>query len=263
MEYSAYQTLEVSLNNGVAVVTLNQPKIMNALVQEMIDELAELTKRLEKDDDVKVVVLTGNGRAFCAGGDLNRFQQGFTLLEAVQYVKDIHPWVLDWIHMSKPTIAAVNGYAAGAGLCVALMCDVILASDQAKFSSDFINVGIVPDLAGMYYLPRILGPHRAKELVFTGRRVDAEEALRLGLANRVVPNEELLNQALELAVQLANGPLFAIKTAKKMLNMSLDLSLDQLVSMEAYAQGICFQTKDASEAINAFLEKRKPQFIGE
>jgi len=256
-----YETIIFEKQDGVAKITLNRPKTLNALEDKMIAELAQVTKELAQDD-VKVVVLTGSGKAFCAGGDLNRFLKGFTLISGVDYVKEIHPWVQDWINLNKPTIAAVNGYAAGAGLSVMLMCDIAIATENAKFSSAFVNMGLIPDLAATYYLPRVVGVQRAKELLYTGRQIESEEAYAMGMVSRVVPADSLDETVMEMAKKLAKGASFAIRGTKKMVNMGLDMDLNALLELEAYMQGMCFATEDSKEAVNAFLAKRKPIFQG-
>jgi len=258
----AYETIVYEKREGVAKITLNRPKTMNALERKLLDELSQATKAVAQDDEVKAVIITGSGKAFCAGGDLNRFIEGFNLISGVDYVKAIHPWVLEWINLNKPTIAAVNGYATGAGLSLMLLCDISLASENAKFSSAFVNMGLIPDLAATYYLPRVVGVQRAKELFFTGRQVDSAEAYTIGLVNRVVPNEKLDEEAMALAARMSKGASFAIRSTKKMVNLGLDLDLNSLLEAEANIQGLCFGTEDCTEAVNAFLAKRNPIFKG-
>lgn len=259
MEYSA---ILYEKCNGVATVTINQPKSLNCLAQVVTDELAQVTGEIAADNEVKAVILTGAEKAFCAGGDLNRFLEGFDQISAVDYVDALHPWCTDWIRLKKPTIAAVNGPAMGAGLSAALMCDIILASDRAKLGSSFINMALIPDLASAYFLPRAVGPHKAKELMMTGRTFDSAEALSIGLVNRVVPHEQLMVEVGKLAAQLAAGPSFSIWNTKRMVNMSLDMDLSNLLELESLLQSICFLTHDSGEAVDAFLNKRKAVFTG-
>lgn len=259
MEYSA---VIYEKKNGYAVITLNQPKSLNALVKQLTDDLLNVTREIEADDEVKAVILTGAGKAFCAGGDLNRFVEGFDPVSAVEYVDALHPLTMEWIRLKKPTIAAVNGPAVGAGLSIALACDIIYASDQAKLGSAFINMGLIPDLACAYFLPRVIGPNKAKELLFTGRNVDAAEALSIGLVNCVLPHDELMSEAEKLAAQLAGGPTFAIWNTKRIVGMGLDMDLSNLLELESLIQGMCLTSKDSGEAVDAFLNKRKANFIG-
>ena len=165
--------------------------------------------------------------------------------------------------MEKPVIAAVNGYAVGAGCSLALACDIIVAAENAKFGQAFVRIGAVPDLGGAYFLPRAVGLHRAKELIFSGRNIDAKEAERIGLVSRVVPPDELMLAAVELAAGLAKAPTKAIALAKQLLNRSVETDLGTFLLLESFAQSIAFQTKDFEEGVAAFLEKREPKFSGQ
>jgi 2-(1,2-epoxy-1,2-dihydrophenyl)acetyl-CoA isomerase len=181
---------------------------------------------------------------------------------AVELVKATPPWALKWISRDKPTIAAVHGHAAGAGLSRSLMCDMSIASDRAVFTSAFIKMGLVPDLAATYFLPRAVGIQRAREIFLTGRQVKGDEAAAIGLVNRAVPHDSLMDEALGLAAGLTELPAYALTSTKRMTNSALDMDLGSLLEMEAQLQGICFMTGDSSEAVKAFLEKRKPRFSG-
>lgn len=262
MEYTTYSAIKVNVENGVAVVALNQPKSMNSLVGQMVDDLIDVTPKLAEDDSVKVVVLTGEGKAFCAGGDLNRFTQGFTQTSAVDYVDNVHRFIKAWSNLKKPTIAAVNGAAVGAGLSLMLMCDMSFVSEAAKIQCAFINMGLVPDCGLAYYLPRIVGEQKAKELILTGQMLSAAEAKEIGLVNRVIPAEELMNEVMKVAGKLVNGPTYALRMSKRMVNMGMDMDLNNFLSLEAMMQADCFLTADSAEAVSAFLEKRKPVFQG-
>ena len=199
---------------------------------------------------------------FSAGGDLGRLLQGFELLEGRRYLKEGYAHLLELARVPKPVIAAVNGYAVGAGFSLAMLCDIILAAETAKFGQAFIKVGAVPDCGALYFLPRLVGLARAKELVFTGDNIDAAEAQRIGIANRVFLVDELLDEALKMGQQLAEGPAVALAQAKEILNKSFDLNLEEVMELEIYAQSLCFQTEDHKEGVLAFLEKRKPVFKG-
>lgn len=258
----SYEALTFEKKNGYAIITLNCPQSMNALEAKLLAELTDATNRVANDNDISAAVLTGSGKAFCAGGDLRRLMEGFSPLGGQQYVKDIHSWLLDFVNLDKPVIAAVNGFAVGAGFCIALLCDIVLAAEDAKFGQAFVNVGLVPDLAGMYFLPRIVGLQKAKELIFTGEQIHADKACQLGIVNEVLPADQLLPEAERLAGQLAAGPKVALSLAKRILNMSTNLSLESLLELESLAQGLCFQTEDHKEAVKAFLEKRRPAFKG-
>lgn len=257
-----YEAIVVTKSEGVGTIRLNRPKSMNALEDQLALELAEATYEMEADSDVGAVILTGTEKAFCAGGDLKRISEGFTPLGGYEYIKGFHRWVKSFMNLPKPTIAAVNGFAVGAGFCIAMLCDMIIASENAKFGQAFVNVGLVPDLAGLYTLPRLIGLQRAKELVFTGRMISAKEAYDFGIANRVVTPEELDTEAFKLAKQLADGPRVALRFAKNAMNQSVNLTLDQLLEIEAQAQGQCLQTEDHKIAVNAFFKKEKPIYKG-
>ena len=166
------------------------------------------------------------------------------------------------MNMPKPTIAAVNGFAVGAGFCIAMQADLVLASDKAKFGMAFANVGLIPDLAGLYTLPRLVGLQRAKELVFTGRNVGADEAKEMGIVNQVVPHDELMAEAKKLAKRLADGPRVALRMAKNVMNDSINMTLEQLLDLEPHAQAICFQSEDHKIGVQAFFDKKKPAFVG-
>lgn len=257
-----FKSITFVKTNGVGIIRMNNPKSMNALEDQLARELKQVTEKCNNDDEIGAVVLTGADKAFCAGGDLKRLSEGFTTIEGYQYMKDFHDWVRAFMNLEKPTIASVNGYAVGAGFCIAMLCDVIIASEKAKFGQAFVNVGLIPDLAGLYTLPRLVGLQKAKELVFTGDVIGAEEAEKLGIVNKVVKADELDDEAYLLAKKFADGPRVAMKLAKKVMNESINLSLDQLLELESQAQAQCFQTIDHAEAVDAFFKKRKPIFQG-
>ena len=226
---------------------MNNPKAMNALEDELSAELLSAYQDVAADPDIGAVILTGAERAFCAGGDLKKLSKGFPTAEAgYDYMKSFRAMVTTFMNMPKPTIAAVNGFAVGAGFCIAMQADLILASDKAKFGMAFANVGLIPDLAGMYTLPRLVGLQRAKELIFTGRTIGAEEA----------------SEAKKLAKQLADGPRVALRMAKNVINDSINMTLEQLLDLEPHAQAICFQSEDHKIGVDAFFKKEKPIFKG-
>lgn len=258
----SYTSIIYEKKDGIAKVTLNEPEQMNSLVQTMFDDLAAVTREIAADNEVKVAVLTGAGRAFCAGGDIKRFKEGFDNVSGIEYVDSIHPGMLDWVNMKKPTIAMINGAAVGAGMSLSLLCDISIASDKAKLGSAFINMGLIPDVAAAYYLPRAVGVQKAKELLFTGRIVDAQEALSIGLVCQVVPHEQLEEEVMKLAKKLAASATFAIGNTKRIVNMGLDIDLSALLKLEAYMQSACLNTDDAKEAVDAFFNKRPAEFKG-
>ena len=259
---TTFNTIEYKQEDGVAIATLNAPDKLNALTDEMKEELLQIICKVRDDEQIKVLVLTGNGRAFCAGGDINSQAKVKNIVGARNRIKQLHRWVLELVNIEKPVIAAVNGLAVGAGCNLALACDLIYASEEARFSEIFSKMGLIPDAGGLYFLPWAVGPARAKEIVFTGRMVDAAEACQIGLINKVLPKEKLMEEVLVMAHQLAKGPSVAYGLAKTLINKSYSWDLATLLEAEADAQSICTQTEDCSEGRKAFFEKRKPVFKG-
>ncbi|WP_165613245.1 enoyl-CoA hydratase/isomerase family protein [Desulfofundulus thermosubterraneus] len=245
---------------SVCRVFLNKPESLNALDLEMRAELSDIIEAVRSDPKIKAMIISGKGRAFCAGGDIKSMQQPFKPLDGRKRLKELHRWLTNLIHLPIPVIAAVNGIAAGAGCNLALASDIIIASVDAKFAQSFVKVGLIPDTGGLYFLPRLIGLNRAKELMFTGRMIDAQEAKEIGLVNKVVEADKLLPMASQLAFELANGATNAIALTKRILNLSLNSDLESVLEFEALAQDICFGTEHFIEGRNAFLEKRKPVF---
>jgi 2-(1,2-epoxy-1,2-dihydrophenyl)acetyl-CoA isomerase len=254
------------VDGNVAIITLNRPDKLNAFTTPMLKELGQVLKQAERDEAVRAIVITGTGRGFCAGQDVRELQERqkatgqADLMEHLQGL--YHPIIQRMRRMEKPIIAAINGVAAGAGASLALACDLRVASENALFIQAFVNVGLIPDSGSTFFLPRLVGLGRALELVFTGRPVNAEEAERLGIFNRVVPHEELMDAAVELARQLAQGPTKVIGLAKRALNRSWLLELEEALDYEAQLQAIAGSTEDHREGVAAFLEKRAPKFTG-
>lgn len=257
------KSIEWKIEENVLLIIMNKPKSLNALDDDIKSDLNELFNEAHENEEVKVVVITGSGRAFSAGGDLNSLEKIGQAIEGRDRIKKLHLLVKKMVDLEKPIIAAVNGFAVGAGFNLALASDIIIASEDAKFSQIFSKVGLIPDAGGLYFLPRLVGPHRAKELVFTGKMIDANEALRIGIVNKVVKNEDLLTESQILAKQLARGPSKAIAFSKKIINKSLEWDLETLLETEAFAQGVCMNSHDFKEGVKAFKEKREPNFRGE
>ena len=258
-----YESIKVAKqSDGVAVVTLNQPKTLNSLSKQIIDDLSSAVSDLSGDDCVKAIVLTGEGKAFCAGGDLTRFKEGFTTVSGLDYIEGIHLLIKSWTKLKKPTIAAVNGAAAGAGMSLMLMCDIAYAAETAKMGCAFINMALIPDCGLAYYLPRAIGIQKAKELIFTGRMLGAKEAMETGLINQVFTDDSLMKEVLKIASEIAAKPAFALRYSKRITDMSLDVDFDSLLNIESLMQSQLFNTEDSKEAVSAFLAKRKPVFKG-
>jgi len=257
-----YETIIYEVDKRVALIRLNRPEMMNALEAALAKDLVDAVRHAGADPDIGAIVLTGTGKVFSSGGDLSRLMQGFELVEGRQWLKDGYGQILELTRVGKPVLAAVNGYAVGAGFSLALMCDLIYAAESAKFGMAFVKVGAIPDCGALYFLPRLVGLQKAKELVFSGNNISASEAKRVGIVNDLFADEDLLDKTIALAAQLAEGPAVALAQAKEILNASSSLSLDQVMELEIYAQSVCFQTEDHREGVIAFLEKRKPVFKG-
>jgi 2-(1,2-epoxy-1,2-dihydrophenyl)acetyl-CoA isomerase len=256
-----------SIVDGVAVLTLNRPERLNAMSGPMLDRLLEALPRLAGDAAAAVVVLTGAGRAFCAGGDVKAMAEGtemggVTLEERAQGLR-ARMEVSRWLHeMPKPTIAMVRGAAAGAGLSLALACDLRIAGDSARFGTAFARVGYSGDFGGSFFLTRLVGTAKARELYFTADLLDATQALALGLVNRVIPDARLEEETLALARRLASGPRVAYRYMKRNLNAAETGTLHDLLDLEAWHHSRCGMTDDHREAAKAFVEKRPPVFTG-
>ncbi|WP_209122691.1 enoyl-CoA hydratase/isomerase family protein [Alkalihalobacillus sp. BA299] len=251
------------VENGVATITLNEPKHMNALSSSIIEGLQNSIARINEDSEIRAVVLTGSGKAFCAGGDIKTFPDSRSNAAVSRnYMKFGLPFLVELAQLEKPIVAAVNGYAVGAGFSIAIACDFILASNDSTFAMSFNKVGLVPDLGALYHLPRIVGMARAKELALTGRSITPHEAKEYGIVLEVLPQEELLERAKELASTLADSATQALGLTKHILNRSYELSLEQVLREEAMAQAIAFSTDDHKEGVTSFFEKRKPVFTG-
>jgi len=258
--------LEV-VKDGVAVLTLNRPEKLNAMSRSMLDLLREALPRLADEANVGVVVLTGAGRGFCAGGDVKamadgREFDGDTLEEKASALR-AQMEVSRWLHeMPKPTIAMVRGAAAGAGLSLAMACDLRIAGESARFATAFARVGYSGDFGGSYFLTRLVGTARARELYYTADILSAEQALGLGLANRVVPDAQLEGETLALARRLAAGPRVALRYMKRNMNAAECGSLHEVLDLEAWHHTRCGMTEDHREAARAFVDKREPVFRG-
>ncbi|SDL95922.1 enoyl-CoA hydratase/isomerase family protein [Bacillus sp. OK048] len=254
-----FQHIKASVENQVCLVKLNRPEIRNAIVVEMREELIELFKSIDRDDEIRVVVLTGEGKAFSAGGDLSTLR-GIDAVSGRKRLRLGHDMIKAVLNLEKPVIAAVNGAAAGAGISLALACDMVFASRSSFFVQSFSKVGLVPDLGITHLLPKLIGRQRALELMFTGEQITAEQAYQLGIINRITENDSLLDEVYSVAQKLVDGPGMSMGFAKKLVNRSIHADLDETFELESFAQGLCFESKDLEEGVNAFYEKRNPIF---
>jgi 2-(1,2-epoxy-1,2-dihydrophenyl)acetyl-CoA isomerase len=261
-----YDTIQVEIRDDVGILTLNQPESLNALTVKMGQEFhAAVTELTEKG--VRAIVLTATGRAFCAGGNLREMQEfahadGRPEAFFDKPLRLINLCILAIRQAPFPFIAAVNGIASGGGCNLALACDFVIAGESAKFNQAFVRVGLTPDCGGTFVLPRLVGWRRATELMMTGDVVDAGRAVEMGMINAVVPDAELMDHALKLATRLAAGPTGALGRIKELLEASATGGFAEQLELEREAQIKSGQSKDATEGIAAFVEKRPPKFVG-
>lgn len=249
------------LREGVAIITLDRPEKMNALTVEMREALGTHFETAARDSAVRAVLLQGAGKAFCASGDVSKMGE-FTAESGRKLLKLAQRMVRNLANIEKPVVAGVRGAVAGIGWSMALACDAVIASETARFTQVFRHVGLAPDGGAVYFLTQHLGVQRAKELVYSGRRIDANEAHALGLVNRVVADEQLDQAAFDYARELAAGPTFAFGVAKKMFKLMYQPDLESLLDAEAWAQGLALLTEDHAEGVRAFFEKRQAVFQG-
>ena len=258
-----YETLIVERTGALATITMNRPEARNAIDLTMRHELLAALDEVEADAAARVLILTGSGGHFCAGGDVKTMRQRRqTAAEGRARVQMLNTMVLRLVDFPRPTIAMVDGYAVGAGTNLALCCDLVVASDRAKFVELFNKIGLVPDGGGTWLLSRLVGLARAKELIFTGDVFDAGEAARIGLVNRVVPVGELEKVTRALAEKIASGPPAVLRLAKHMVNRAATSDLAAALDLEAYSQGLAIASDDHQEGLAAFFDKRPPKFIG-
>lgn len=253
--------LLVERSHSVLWLTLNRPERLNAFSPDMVAGLTEEIERAAADDDVRAIVLSGAGRAFCAGGDVKTMGQS-SALQAYEHIGRLNRLILTMQRCEKPIIAAVHGFAAGAGFNLALACDLIIAADDAQFILSFANVGLVSDGGGSYWLPRLVGPHLAKQLFFTAEPISARRLHELGVLSEVVPAEKLREAAETLAAKLAHGPTTAIGRQKRLIAHAMTASLEEMLEEERLVQGLMVETADHREGVAAFKEKRQPVFRG-
>lgn len=256
----------VDTEDGVRTLTLNRPERLNAINDRLSTEIIQAIAQASTDDEVRVIVITGSGRGFCAGLDLSDYSKRDPSTYTRHKRLDDLGWVgrlaLGIVHCDKPVIAALNGTAAGAGLAFTLACDMRFIAAGAKVTTGYIRRGLSPDAGMTYFLPRLVGHAKAAELIFTGRDVRAEEAERIGLVNGIFPDEEFQEQVAAFAKGLAEGPPVAMTMSKRLLAASSDTDLTTLLKQEYASIKTCFATEDVKEGMNAFMEKRSPRFQG-
>lgn len=248
--------------SGVLTLTLNRPDALNSFTVEMKDALLAALRDAARDPEVRVVVLTGAGRAFSAGQDLKERQGPDVDDLGTELRKRYNPIILAMRRLEKPIVGAINGVAAGAGMSLALACDIVIASDRATFVEAFTRVGLVPDTGSSWFLPRLVGYARAAELMLTADPLDPVTAERIGLVNRVVPADQLVAEANSIAVKLAASAPLALALAKRALNRAMGSSLEDALDYEAQLQSIAGRSTDHREGVTAFVEKRPPKFTG-
>ncbi|WP_232698875.1 enoyl-CoA hydratase-related protein [Brevibacillus daliensis] len=257
-----YETIQYEVMDGVAVIRMNRPEKFNAFTEQMHKEIISAFKQANKDHNIRSIMLTGAGRAFNAGQDLSDVK-GETI-DYGGFLRDrYNPMIMQIQQTEKPIIAAVNGVAAGAGMSIALACDIRVASQKASFVNAFVGIGLVPDSGGCYFLPRIVGMGKALELAMTGEKVSAEEAYRIGLVSKVFAPETFEEEAFAYASKLATLPTKAIGLIKRTMYKGMNMNLSETLEYEAFAQEAAGNTRDHKEGIQAFLEKRTPDFTGQ
>ena len=256
MEYSK---LLVEKENGIAIVKINNPQSLNALNSTILGELDTLFTELENDSSISVIILTGEGKAFVAGADITEMSS-MDAAEGKAFGEKGAKVFRKIELLSKPVIAAVNGYALGGGCELAMCCDIRIASAKAKFGQPEVGLGITPGFSGTQRLPRLVGMGKAKELIFTAEAINADEACRIGLVNSVAEPEELMNTAVAMAEKIAGKAPAAVKYSKESINRGMQCSMDEAINIEANLFGLCFATEDQKECMKAFMEKRKAKF---
>lgn len=259
------EELLFEVRDGIGIITLNRPEKLNAFTTEMLLAWGDALLECQAREDVKVVVLTATGRGFCSGGDLGRFgdkMQESAYQRKADLSRRVHRIPLILQEMDKPVIAAVNGVATGAGMDMAIMCDMRVAARSARFAETYVKVGIFSGDGGAWYLPRLIGPAKAMELLLTARFVDAEEAERLGIVNRVVDDEALMDETLALARQIAAQPPLAVRLMKRAVRQAMTMDLSTHLDMASSHMAVLYSTEDHKEAVAALKEKRPASFQG-
>ncbi|WP_374053896.1 enoyl-CoA hydratase/isomerase family protein [Rossellomorea sp. FM04394] len=254
-------SLLIETTDRVLTLTLNRPDSLNSFDESMLTGIVEALEQAKHDQEIRAIVIRGSGRAFSAGGDVKTMGSA-TSTEVYEHIGILNTCIKSIKEIDKPVIASVHGFAAGAGFNLALACDLIIASEDSQFALSFSKVGLISDGGGSYFLPRIIGPHLAKEFFFSGEPVGAGRMYDLGVVNRIVPSERLEEKTTEWAVELAMGPSKAYGMMKKMIDRSFITSLDEMLEQERITQTMMISTEDHGEGVSAFKEKRRPSFSG-
>lgn len=256
-----YNNLKFELENEIAVITFDQPKSMNALKSEVFVELLDAIHSIKTNNLVRALIITGNGKAFVAGADISEMSE-MGVMEAKERINFAHNCFREIENLDIPVIAAINGYALGGGCELALACDIRIAAKEAKFGQPEVNLGIIPCYGGTQRLPRLIGKGNAMNLILTGELIDATEAYRIGLIQKLVDSDQLMEAAKDIAEIIKNKGPVAIKVAKQVINKGVSSDIDIALAYEETAGSLLFSTKDQKEGMKAFLEKRKPEFVG-
>jgi enoyl-CoA hydratase len=257
----AFKNIKIEKKEGIATIKINRPQVLNALNKETISELTSAVEELDADNKLKVVILTGEGKAFIAGADIKQMSE-MTPLEGKKFAELGHNMLMKIENSRLPFIAAINGYALGGGCEVLMACDICIAAKSAKLGQPEINLGVHPGFGGTQRLPRLVGRMKAKELMFTGKNIDAEEACNIGLVNMIVDDDKLMETAHKLANQIASKSTVQTAFIKSLVNKGADIDINTACSLEISYFSSSFSTNDQKEGMKAFLEKRKPEFKG-
>jgi len=257
-----YKNISLSFEGEIGILVINRPKSLNSLNIETLKEIQMGVQEVKEHPEVKVLILTGAGeKAFVAGADITEMKE-MNSLQAVQFSRLGHLTLRMIQDLDRPVIAAVNGFALGGGTEIALACDFIYASENAKFGLPEVTLGIFPGFAGTQRLPRLIGKGKAKELILTGKMISAQEAFQMGMVNRVFPQASLMEEAKKVAAQIAANGAVGVRLAKMVMDAGFNMDLEKACSLESYTFGIGFSTEDQKEGMTAFVEKRKPNFKG-
>ena len=255
-----YQAILYEKKDDIGLITLNRPDRMNALNSTMLRELDHVLSEIEEDNEVKVVIITGSEKFFAAGADITELDKMSTPVDVHGFIKEAQAVINKFEDLEKPVIAAVSGLALGGGCELAMACDLRIAAENAMFGQPEIRIGVIPGAGGTQRLPRLVGVTKAKELLYTGDSIDANEAYRIGLVNKVVPVASLMDETMKMASKIARQPGIALRMTKFAVNSGMDMDLKSAMSYEARCFEILFSTEDQKEGIKAFIEKRKPAF---